>query len=496
MTSGMAIGGLEETYEDFTNSLLAGECSYPVFDFYIKRSGIRMAYSSASVIVAAATEVPKSASNLICEDVKLLASGPSPYKCIRGDWHWSVRRKIAELFRHRLEESRYTLGQKSKRPSEGHLVLMDGKMLLLLLMMEVLQRAAGRKLSKMHVWIPLGNMRLTVKSSWDSNTDTIWLGTSFLTYLGWRETCMSGFDRGFSSRLSSRGFTAGQAALKAASCKVTKHEKACIKNQHVFIPFAFDTFGFFAPEAVELLIGVQWVMHNNVMTSRSTDVVFKSIGFVIQKGLAAQLVACLLSTTMDLRHPLTSKPRESLTLIILVISFIRELVDILKSRVGYSGNGVGRRDESIDSAFARFNTIITSLKALDEGYYSKNYVKKFLRALHPKWRAKVMAIEESKDLTSLSLDELIGNLKVHEMIIKKDSEIVKAKGEKRSLDLKAKKESSECPKPPRDKNQRAFVGGSWSDSSEEDDEKDKDETCLVAQASNKICPGVNLEHDK
>ncbi|GJX60886.1 retrovirus-related pol polyprotein from transposon TNT 1-94 [Tanacetum coccineum] len=55
-------------------------------------------------------------------------------------------------------------------------------------------------------------------------------------------------------------------------------------------------------------------------------------------------------------------------------------------------------DESIDSAFARFNTIITSLKALDEGYSSKTYVRKFLRALHPKWRAKVTAIEESKDL--------------------------------------------------------------------------------------------------
>ncbi|GKD50662.1 hypothetical protein Tco_1279638 [Tanacetum coccineum] len=87
-------------------------------------------------------------------------------------------------------------------------------------------------------------------------------------------------------------------------------------------------------------------------------------------------------------------------------------------------------DESINNAFARYNTIITSLKALDEGYSSKNYVRKFLRALHPKWRAKVPAIEESKDLTSLSLVELIGNLKVHEMIIKKDSEIVKAKVKK------------------------------------------------------------------
>ncbi|GJR50870.1 zf-CCHC domain-containing protein [Tanacetum coccineum] len=213
------------------------------------------------------------------------------------------------------------------------------------------------------------------------------------------------------------------------------------------------------------------------------------------------------------------------------------------------------KDESIDSAFVRFNTIITSLKALDEGYSSKNYVMKFLRALHPKWRAKVTTIEESKDLTSLSLDELIGNLKVHEIIIKKDSEIVKAKGERKSLALKAKKESSdeecstsgskdeeyamavrdfkkffkrkgrfvrqprndkktfqrsrddkngkggrkcfrcgdpnhligECPKPPKDKNQRAFIGGSWSDSGEEDDENVKDETCLVAQASNEVC---------
>ncbi|GJU85045.1 hypothetical protein Tco_1292591 [Tanacetum coccineum] len=102
------------------------------------------------------------------------------------------------------------------------------------------------------------------------------------------------------------------------------------------------------------------------------------------------------------------------------------------------------KEESIDNAFARFNTIITSLKALDEGFSSKNYVRKFLRALHPKWRVKVMAIEESKDLTSLSLDELIGNLKVYKVIIKKDSKMVKGKREhNRSLALKAKKESSD-----------------------------------------------------
>ncbi|GJZ86242.1 zf-CCHC domain-containing protein [Tanacetum coccineum] len=213
------------------------------------------------------------------------------------------------------------------------------------------------------------------------------------------------------------------------------------------------------------------------------------------------------------------------------------------------------KEESIDNAFARFNTIITSLKALDEGFSSKNYVRKFIRALHPKWRAKVTAIEDSKDLTSLSLDELIGNLKVYEVIIKKDSEMVKGKREQnRSLALKAKKESSDedsstsdsedeeyamavrdfqnffkrrgrfvrqphderkssqrskdnkngkgerkclkygdlnhlirkCPKLSRNYNQRAFVGGSWSDSDEDEEERTKDEKCLMAKASNEV----------
>nr|GEV73754.1 Gag-Pol polyprotein [Tanacetum cinerariifolium] len=59
-------------------------------------------------------------------------------------------------------------------------------------------------------------------------------------------------------------------------------------------------------------------------------------------------------------------------------------------------------------------------------------------------RAKVMANEESKDLRSLSLDELIGNLNVYELIIKKDSKMVKGKKDQsRSLALKAKKESSD-----------------------------------------------------
>ncbi|GJZ36199.1 zf-CCHC domain-containing protein [Tanacetum coccineum] len=185
-------------------------------------------------------------------------------------------------------------------------------------------------------------------------------------------------------------------------------------------------------------------------------------------------------------------------------------------------------DETIDCAFVRFNTIVTTLKALDESFSSRNHVRKFLRALPTKWR-----------------------LKVYEVVLKKDSEVSKNKKEKyKSMDLKAKKVSSdeevlcsdsddeeyatvvmdfkkffrrrgkfvrqqhddkksfrrakeekkgkeerrcfkcgnpnhfisECPKHSFN-DQKAFVGGCWSDSEEEDDSK-KDEICLMALDNN------------
>ncbi|KAL7603575.1 hypothetical protein Lser_V15G16158 [Lactuca serriola] len=63
--------------------------------------------------------------------------------------------------------------------------------------------------------------------------------------------------------LRAGGFTAGQVALKAATCKVTKHEKPCIENQHAFIPFAFDTFGFLVSNVVKLLNRLQQIMHSH-----------------------------------------------------------------------------------------------------------------------------------------------------------------------------------------------------------------------------------------
>ncbi|GJU31539.1 zf-CCHC domain-containing protein [Tanacetum coccineum] len=150
------------------------------------------------------------------------------------------------------------------------------------------------------------------------------------------------------------------------------------------------------------------------------------------------------------------------------------------------------------------------------------------------------------DLSSLALDELIGNLKVHEVVMEKDSEIYRGKKERvKSISLKAKKESSDdetstsgsdeeeyamvvrqpreenksfqkrdekkgksdlkcfrcgdpnhligdCPKPSRNKDQKAFIGGSCSDNENDAKDKTNDETCLMAQSSNEVT--LNSSH--
>nr|GEU49901.1 retrovirus-related Pol polyprotein from transposon TNT 1-94 [Tanacetum cinerariifolium] len=105
-----------------------------------------------------------------------------------------------------------------------------------------------------------------------------------------------------------------------------------------------------------------------------------------------------------------------------------------------------------------FNTIITSLKELDESFLSRNHVRKFLRALPTKWHPKVTTIEESKDLSTLPLDELIDNLKAYEVVLEKDLETSRKKKEKyKSLALKARKVLSEEEATSSDSNDEEYV---------------------------------------
>ncbi|WKA01458.1 hypothetical protein VitviT2T_019739 [Vitis vinifera] len=65
--------------------------------------------------------------------------------------------------------------------------------------------------------------------------------------------------------------------------------------------------------------------------------------------------------------------------------------------------------------FSRFMMIVNEVEALGKTYTEVEKVMKILRSLSKKWETKVTALQEAKDLTKLSLEELIGSLMTYEI---------------------------------------------------------------------------------
>jgi len=65
--------------------------------------------------------------------------------------------------------------------------------------------------------------------------------------------------------------------------------------------------------------------------------------------------------------------------------------------------------ETIMDTYTRFTYITNELKSLGKTFTTEELVRKILRFLPRTWEAKVTAIQEAKDLKTISLDELIGN---------------------------------------------------------------------------------------
>ncbi|GJZ84810.1 hypothetical protein Tco_0650149 [Tanacetum coccineum] len=150
-------------------------------------------------------------------------------------------------------------------------------------------------------------------------------------------------------------------------------------------------------------------------------------------------------------------------------------------------------EESIDSGFTRFNAIVTSLTSLDPDYSSKNHVRKFLRALPLKWRAKDLRPPEK--VKSLAL-----KAKVTREQTSNDSdsqggsdEDIDEEEEAEAFNLLARnfrkffRKGNQFGRNNRfgnganrkPKENKAFVRGAWSDS-EVGDEHQNNATCLMA----------------
>jgi len=65
--------------------------------------------------------------------------------------------------------------------------------------------------------------------------------------------------------------------------------------------------------------------------------------------------------------------------------------------------------------YSRFWTLVSGLKILKKSYVASDHVSKILRSLPTRWRPKVTAIEEAKYLNTLSVEDLVSSIKVHEI---------------------------------------------------------------------------------
>ncbi|MQM22472.1 hypothetical protein Taro_055524 [Colocasia esculenta] len=102
-----------------------------------------------------------------------------------------------------------------------------------------------------------------------------------------------------------------------------------------------------------------------------------------------------------------------------------------------------KNDETILDMFARFMLIINCLKGLKKEYSNSDIVRKILWSLPSSWNIKATVIEDSKDLSKMKLDELIGSLMTYEINVKKKET---EENPRKSIALKASNKNSSSSK--------------------------------------------------
>ena len=91
-------------------------------------------------------------------------------------------------------------------------------------------------------------------------------------------------------------------------------------------------------------------------------------------------------------------------------------------------------NESFDELYTKFKDIVNSAFNLRETILEPKVVRKVLRSLLERFHAKIIAIEESKDIDKILLTDLVNNLQTYELGLTRIGKASKSK----SMALKAK----------------------------------------------------------
>ena len=72
-------------------------------------------------------------------------------------------------------------------------------------------------------------------------------------------------------------------------------------------------------------------------------------------------------------------------------------------------------DESFDSFYSKLNEVVIDKFNLGEKTEDSKVVRKILQSLPESFHAKVMAIEESKNIDEIKVQELVGSLQTYKL---------------------------------------------------------------------------------
>ena len=86
-----------------------------------------------------------------------------------------------------------------------------------------------------------------------------------------------------------------------------------------------------------------------------------------------------------------------------------------------------KEDESFDEFYAKLKDIVNSAFNLGETIPELKIVRKVLRSLLQRFHAKIMAIEESKDIDKIPLTKLVRNLQTYELGLTRIGKMGKAR---------------------------------------------------------------------
>ena len=110
-------------------------------------------------------------------------------------------------------------------------------------------------------------------------------------------------------------------------------------------------------------------------------------------------------------------------------------------------------DESFDEFYTKLKDIVNSTFNLGETIPEPKIMRNVLRSLPERFHAKIMAIEESKDIDMIPLTELVGNLQIYELRL---SRIGKS-GKSKSMALKAKSSDTDESSDDKDSKMKSYI---------------------------------------